>query len=684
MEKIKEKPARSERIKEKAVSAPKELLHKGLDDGAERLRTQLRDTAQQGQRDEYGGDDIENTAVSGSKRAAAELLKQRKKRSAEQSSDPTRNGASAPDAHKNGPPIIRTKDTEFVETQTPAATPQAQARRAAMQKAAAVKTKDTYIETQVKTSVTAAPEPQRQGQRAFVREQGRKAMRQTRLRQTEQNRRLRNTSLGLGTSETVSAAQNAEDLSHKSIKERTGIPLPKVSQKALLKKNGQAERSVQKIREASRGIGRMTEQTTRTAAQSAAARGAAQAARETATRYQQTAKAAQTAVQKTAQAAGRALRAILAAARSLLAAMMAGGSTVVSMVLVICLIGLLIASPFGIFFSGEDSGTGYTMPEAVRTLNGEFTDRIEQIKAENPYDELDMDNAGSAAMISNWRDVLAIYAVRTTTDDTSPDEVATLTAEKMEILREIFWDMNAISYWVETISGDDDESDTVILHITVTVKDHLQMADEYRFNTEQRKLLEELMQPEYQELFMALTGSYQDIDLSPEEIQEIINKLPTDLSEERKQVVLTAYQLLGKVNYFWGGKSLVLGWDSRWGTPMEVTAAGSSSSGTVRPFGLDCSGFVDWVFYNQSGGNYIIGHGGGASAQHSYCTPISWSDAKPGDLVFYPGDSHVGIVCGFDSSGNILIIHCASSSNNVVVTGKIGFTMIGRPEYYGE
>ena len=508
------------------------LLHKGLDDSAERLRVQLRDTAQQGRRDEYGGDDIEDTAVSGSKRAAAELLKQRKEKVTEQPSDPARNGASAPDAHRNESPIIRTKDTEFAETQTPAATPQAQARRAAMQKAAAVKTKDTYIETQVKTSVTEAPEPQRQGQRAFVREQGRKAMRQTRLRQTEQNRRLRNTSPGLGTSETIGTAQNAEDLSHKSIKERTSIPFPKASQKALLKKDGQAEHSVQ----------------------------------------------------KTAQAAGRALRAILAAARSLLAAMMAGGSTVVSMVLVICLIGLLIASPLGIFFSGEDSGTGYTMPEAVRTLNGEFTDRIEKIKAENPHDELDMDNAGNAAMIANWRDVLAIYAVRTTTDDTSPDEVATLTAEKLDILRQIFWDMNAISYWVETVSGDEDESDTVILHITVTVKDHLQMADEYRFNTERRKLLGELMQPEYQELFMALTGSYQDIDLSPEEIQEIIKKLPTDLSEERKQVVLTAYQLLGKVNYFWGGKSLVLGWDSRWGTPMEVTAAGSSSSGTVRPF----------------------------------------------------------------------------------------------------
>lgn len=402
------------------------------------------------------------------------------------------------------------------------------------------------------------------------------------------------------------------------------------------------------------------------------------------TRYQQAAKAAQAAAQKASQAAGRALRAILSAARSLAAAMMAGGSTVLSMVLVICLIGLLIASPFGIFFSGEDSGTGYTMPEAVTMLNAEFTDRIEQIKVDNPYDELDMDNAGSAAMVANWRDVLAIYAVRTTMDAASPDEVATLTEEKLDILRQIFWDMNAISYWVETISGDEDESDTVILHITVTVKDHLQMADEYRFNAEQHKLLEELMQPEYEELFMRLTGSYQDIALGDKEAAEIMKKLPADLSEERKQVVLTAYQLLGKVNYFWGGKSLVLGWDSRWGTPMEVTAAGSSTTGTMRPFGLDCSGFVDWVFYNQSGGSYVIGHGGGASSQHSYCTDISWSDAQPGDLVFYPGDSHVGIVCGFDGNGNVLIIHCASGYNNVVVTGKSGFASIGRPTYYAD
>ena len=155
------------------------------------------------------------------------------------------------------------------------------------------------------------------------------------------------------------------------------------------------------------------------------------------------------------------------------------------------------------------------------------------------------------------------------------------------------------------------------------------------------------------------------------------------IRDRREAVIRHALTLVGKVNYFWGGKSLVLGWDSRWGTTMQVTAAGSSTTGTYRPYGLDCSGFVDWVFYNATGGEYIIGHGGGAASQHSYCTPILWSEAQPGDLVFYPGDSHVGIVGGRDESGNLLIIHCASGANNVVITGLQGFTSIGRPVYFG-
>ena len=698
MEKIKEKPTLGERVKEKAVSAPKELLRKGLDDGSERLRTQLRDTAQQGRRDEYGGDAIEDTAASGLRRAEKELLKQRKKKNAEQSASP-QGDASAPSSNSDVPPAIRTRETDAARARAPSPPVREQARQAAMKQA--VKTKNAYISTQRKTVMTAALEPQRQGQQAFIQEQGRKASRQqafiqeqgrkasrqqAQCRRAERRFRHQVDLRGDPLRSEYPTSRGRELPSRERIKERGSIQPPKKHRIPEPKAPEHAAGIMPKAREGSKSAVLSSEQAMHSTTVHATAAGT-HAAREAAMQMalrQQTTKMAETAVQKTAQAAGCALRSIIAAAQSLLAAIAAGGSTVVAMVLVICLIGLLIVSPFGIFFSGEDSGTGYTMPEAVSVLNGEFAARIEQIKAENPYDELDMDNAGSAAMISNWRDVLAVYAVRTTTDNASPDEVATLTEEKMEILREIFWDMNTITYWTEIVPGGKDEADTVILHITVTIKTHLQMADEHQFNTEQRRLLEELMQPKYQELFMVLTGSYQDIELSPDEVAKIIENLPADLSENRKQVVLTAYQLLGKVHYFWGGKSLIIGWDSRWGMPMKVTAEGSSTTGTVRPFGLDCSGMVDWVFYNQSGGQYVIGHGGGATAQHSYCTPIAWSDAQPGDLVFYPGDSHVGIVCGFDSSGNIMVIHCASSENNVVVTGKSGFTSIGRPEYFAD
>ena len=184
--------------------------------------------------------------------------------------------------------------------------------------------------------------------------------------------------------------------------------------------------------------------------------------------------------------------------------------------------------------------------------------------------------------------------------------------------------------------------------------------------------------------WLSSTGGWQFFGFNHADALAVLSNLPTDLSPERRAVVQQALMLVGKVNYFWGGKSLVIGWDSRWGKLTKVFAAGSPTTGTYRPYGLDCSGFADWVFYNASNGEYILGHGGGAASQHTYCTNISWNDALPGDLAFYPGDSHVGIVGGWDEDGNILIIHCASSYNNVVITSKSGFTFASRPYYYGD
>ena len=247
--------------------------------------------------------------------------------------------------------------------------------------------------------------------------------------------------------------------------------------------------------------------------------------------------------------------------------------------------------------------------------------------------------------------------------------------------------MNEIDYSTSSASSTDAEGNAVTvvtLHISVRSRTATEMADGYGFDEKQREQLSELLSPEYAGLFTPLIGSNQSLSLSPEEVREILSRLPRGLSEERRQVVLTAYQLLGKVNYFWGGKSLTIGWDSRWGTPARVTAPGSSSTGAVRPFGLDCSGFVDWAFFNASNGAYVLGQGYGTYGQHANCHNIPWSEVLPGDIVFYPGDSHVGIVCGFDEYGNVLIIHCSSGYNNVVVTGRSGFATAARPGYYGD
>ena len=166
------------------------------------------------------------------------------------------------------------------------------------------------------------------------------------------------------------------------------------------------------------------------------------------------------------------------------------------------------------------------------------------------------------------------------------------------------------------------------------------------------------------------------------EAMEVWERLPDDLSMERRMVVTYALALVEKVDYFWGGKSLVLGWDDRWGELMEVTAEGSDSTGTEQPYGLDCSGFVDWTFYNASGGEYVIGQGGGAMEQHANCVDIEWDEVQPGDLLFYPEDEHVGIAAGRDWLGRLLVVHCASGTDGVAISHRTGFETAARPVWY--
>lgn len=423
--------------------------------------------------------------------------------------------------------------------------------------------------------------------------------------------------------------------------------------------------------------------------QQAAAKAQAQVAAKTKEKMQQ--QFVQETAQKTAQAAKRAtkrfeqvksavIRAGQAVARAAVG-LLGGAGALIALILVIGGAAAVIGTPFGVFWSGNDSDA-QSVPQAVARINSEFASEISRIQTENPTDSVVIHrepDGGSDLTIRNWTDVIAVFAVKTAGADADATDVVTIDEERIDLIRQVFWDMNEVSWYVQTIKHKDDTE--TILHITITSKKATEMPDFYHFSKSQREALTEVLKPEYAQMLAELVGTYGgEVSLDEAQIRAMLSAMPKDISERRKAVVEKAYSLLGKVNYFWGGKSSAIGWDSRWGTPARVTAPGSRSTGTVRPYGLDCSGFVDWVFNNSLG--YVIGHGGGAASQHGYCKQISWSEALPGDLVFYPGDSHVGIFVGRNESGGPLIIHCASSQNNVVLTGLQGVTSIGRPDCF--
>ncbi|WP_419015116.1 C40 family peptidase [Dysosmobacter sp.] len=370
-------------------------------------------------------------------------------------------------------------------------------------------------------------------------------------------------------------------------------------------------------------------------------------------------------------------RGIASAASSIVAA--GGGTVVLVLLLTVILVAAIVASPFGILFSNESREAGVVpLSAAVAQVNYEFNERLETLQTADDYDSISV--TGQPA---DWVEVLAVFAVKVAGADVDAADVATMDADRIARLKAVFWDMTTIAHRIEVIhhpgSGDDDGWTEKNLYITISVKTAEEMKAVYHFNRNQIAALDELL--EQRALLLELL---EDVYSVSGDTAALLRDLPEGLSPEREAVVRTACSLVGKVNYFWGGKSLVIGWDVRWGELRQVTAAGSSTTGTYRPYGMDCSGFVDWVFYNATGGQYVIGHGGGATMQHNYCTDISWSDAQPGDLVFYPDNSHVGIVGGWDANGELLIIHCASGYNNVVITGKKGFSSIGRPQYYAE
>ena len=317
--------------------------------------------------------------------------------------------------------------------------------------------------------------------------------------------------------------RRSADATQKTIKtvDRSGKTI-----KQTAKSTGKAAvKTTQKTIKTAEQTARTTIKTTQAAAKTAqkTAQATAKAAKTAAQTACATAKATAAGIKAAVKATTAAVKAIIAGTKALIAAIAAGGWVAVVIILVICVIGLIVGSCFGIFFSGEDSGTGQTMRQAVQEINADYQSQIDTTRANLTYDELEM--SGSRAV---WPEVLAVYAVKATTDPDDPQEVATVDDSKKAILKDIFWRMNEISSRTESkteevITETDDghgnivETTTTVtrtyLYITVSHKTAEEMADRFSFNADQRQQLSELLAEENRKLWSSvLYGIYSGDD----------------------------------------------------------------------------------------------------------------------------------------------------------------------------
>lgn len=318
--------------------------------------------------------------------------------------------------------------------------------------------------------------------------------------------------------QTIKTAERTEHTIKQSARS-AGKQTVKAGAKGTVKSTEKAVKTAEKTSKAAIKTAEATAKATQKAAEATAkaAQKAAEIARQTAILAYKAAVAA-------AKAIAAAVKAIIAAIEKLIAAIAAGGWVAVVVVVVICLVALIVGSCFGIFFSSEDKNDGsQTMREVVVEINQDYQNQLDTIKANNPYDDLEM--SGSRAV---WPEVLSVYAVKTTTDPDNPQEVASITEEKKQLLTDIFWEMNDISYRTETdteteIIESDDGNGNILeetvevtkttLYITVSHKTADEMSDQYRFNEDQDSQLEELLNVDNSMWLAVLYGIYGSDDM---------------------------------------------------------------------------------------------------------------------------------------------------------------------------
>lgn len=459
--------------------------------------------------------------------------------------------------------------------------------------------------------------------------QGGKKLAQTTIRRIKEKREI---------SRPLSEAKNAGGSTVKTVKNTASkIRTKNTSVKSIKGKPQKAvknaSRSMKSVKQSTKGI---------------------KTAQRTAKTTQQTAKAAAKATQKTAQAAKAtaksaatgakaAVKATIATVKGLISAIAAGGWVAVLIILLICLIAMVSGSCFGLFFSSDPTGTGTSVTQAVSTLNEEYMAHMQEIEAATPHDRQEI-TSNDGVLSINWEDILAVFSAKVTGAEDGV-QVASLDDAQLDELRNIMWEMNAISSGTRTekreveITEVDENgkeitrTETVpetILEISITHKTPEEMARQYNFNFRQNEYLSLMSEPENKNLWAELLGGFVGGGgeiMNPNTDWEGIGIFQWPLPQSYTITSLFGYRedpFTGEITYHGGTDIAAPG-----GTPILAAADGTVSI---------ANGTDSW------GGSYgyhvKIGHADSFETLYAHCSSICVTEGqqvKQGEVIAYVG-----------------------------------------------
>ena len=360
------------------------------------------------------------------------------------------------------------------------------------------------------------------------------------------------------------------------------------------------------------------------------------------------------AAQKAADGAGRtavavrsAIRNFLADLHSLTAVLAAGASFALSIVIIISLVAFVSGSAYGIFFAADaHNAASVTVREAVETLTAEYRDKLEEISDTVQHDRQDI-VANDDVYYIRWQDVLAVFSSYVAGSEQGAP-VAALTENQVDKLREIMWAMNAVDYAthaetavVETTDKNGKSTTATItetvLVIRLTHKTPGEMAADYHFTDRQNNYLQLLQNPQYEELWAELLGSFAQGGgklMSPDS-----TRTPTGTLQWPLPVAGAITSQFGhRVDPITGEVSSHTGTDIACAEGTPILAA---ADGTVTV----ANGLDSW---GGSYGYYIqIDHGGGLETLYAHCSSIcvtTGQQVQAGQVICYVG--HTGRATG--------------------------------------